>query len=233
MTDRVDIRSVLVRWGLLSGAAFATGLVSIATETVAGRSVALNHGFWVVEPFLYLHPTENLRWRGTGPLILVWVATLAGAAALVLFIRGLRKAYLQVPATLEILGGLLIGGFVANDLEIVIKGSVTDFIWVRAAGVYSAGDIAMALGIALLPLAAVQFFSDHSQLVRILIGFGVIATTVVFGLLGHHPGPLVAYFVGALYGVGGLVWLGLQASFALVGTPRRRSRCSRFSRGLP
>ena len=217
MTGRVYVPGLVVRWGLLSGTAVATGLVSIATDTVAGRSVSLNHGVWVVESFLYLHPTEHLRWRGSGPLILVWIATLAGAAALVLFIRGLRKANVQVPATLEILGGLLLGGFVANDLEILIKGAVTDFIWVRAAGVYSAGDIAIALGIALMPLAAVQFFSDHSPLVRILIGFGVAATTVVFGLVGQHPGPLVAYFVGAVYGLGGLVWLGLQAGFALVG----------------
>ena len=179
----------------------------------------MNHGFWVVESFLYLQPTEHLRWRGTGPLILIWVATFAGAAALVLFIRGLRKADVKVPFTLEILGGLVLGGAVSNDLEIVIKGSVTDFIWVRAAGVYSAGDIAIALGIAMLPLAAVQFFSDHSPVVRILIGLGVVATDIVFGLLGGHPGPLVAYFVGAMYGVGGLAWLGLKGVALVVRVP--------------
>lgn len=217
MTDRLGVPGLLVHWGVLIGTAFATGLLCLATGAIVRRSVPIRHGYWVVESFVYLRPNEHLRFRGTGALILIWIATLAGAAALVLFIRGLRKAEVQVPATIEVLGGLVLGGFVANDLEILIKGSVTDFIWVRAAGVYSAGDIAIALGIALLPLAAVQFFSGHSPVGRVLTGSGVLVTVGVFGLVGQHPGLLVDYFIGATYGVGGLAWLGLRGGFALIG----------------
>ena len=103
---------------------------------------------------------------------------------------------------MEVLTGLLLGGGAANAVEALTLGGVTDFIGVRTAGIYSAGDVALDLGVALIPLTVWQAIGAHR--LRIVVGTAAVAPVILLAVSGSRTGILVAYLtvlVAAAVGV--------------------------------
>src|SRR2546430_1738970 len=127
-------------------------ICSLTMGSLIRQYVGTGRSFWIVDSLLYIAHTEH------GTAVPAWgiaalVVSLTAGALLLVTIHRTGRSYAGVP---EILLAMVLGGSLANILELVMRGSVTDFFGIhfRGGGVYSSGDIAIGIGGAFLPIAA-------------------------------------------------------------------------------
>jgi hypothetical protein len=98
--------------------------------------------------------------------------------------------------------GVFIGGGLANALEAQATGSVTDFLGIHGFGAYSAGDIAIDIASALLPIAVIQIAqAQHQTFTRVLQAGAVFYVGVVLFAVASQDYAL-AVLVTLVTGVG-------------------------------
>ena len=110
--------------------------INEASSALVREYVAGTRGFWVLKPILFIADLENDQ--GTpilyGPVGRA-IYGLLTAAFLGSALYGLKR-HGHAPLCWHRLGlGLLIGGMLANGSELVLLGSVTDFVVVRPLGI--------------------------------------------------------------------------------------------------
>jgi lipoprotein signal peptidase len=160
-----------------------SGVCAVALAVDAGvRQWAPDHeSFWIVQPVVYIARGQNLD----SPVAL---SLLGGGAALafgVVLVRLLRRLSPRASHILELTAGLVLGGALANDIEIVVVGSVTDFLGIRGSGgIYSAGDLAIDFGLAISPLAAFVIAAPvASGRSAVLAGGGAYLTVIGIAIM--------------------------------------------------
>ena len=156
------------------GCASVACVASLAAGAYAREHVAMNHWFWLISPVLYIKHVQNLN--TAVPLVPIMILA---AGSLPLLLWALRSSHPEAPSLLDGCAGLIVGGGLANYAEIVTLGSVTDFLGVRTAGIYSMGDVAQLVGYSLFPIAIVQVAAmRYHSLIRLAIGAGFYAGVV-------------------------------------------------------
>jgi hypothetical protein len=135
-------------------------------------------------PFPFLSPTLTLAlW----PLF---------AIAVVVLIRSVRLGTPGLSPLPDMVAGLFIGGGLANAIEAQAFGSVTDFLGIHRAGVYSAGDIAMDVASSLLPMAAIQVAqAQHRTFTNVLQTGAVFYAAVVLFAVARSDDYALAVLV--------------------------------------
>ena len=116
------------------------------------HAVPIARSTWIVEPILYLtHAENNGGWQGIeGPI---------GRAAAAVFALGLMATAVLLcfhasgqPRTFKIGLGLFAGGGLTNAYELLVVGSVTDYLGIRGFGVVNLADILGDMGLLLAVL---------------------------------------------------------------------------------
>jgi len=131
-------------------------------------------GFWVFPPVLYIRHIEHVAagqpW-GTA-------ATAATLLAGILVLRTIQRTARMVSVWPELVLTFAMGGAIANLLEVYSRGSVTDALGVHVAagGVYSAGDVAIGIGVSMLPAAAFGLVAPARGTIA-----GLIAGAIAYG----------------------------------------------------
>jgi hypothetical protein len=124
---------------------------SLAVDALVRAWFPVGRSFWIFQPVLYIAHWQNLD---SPPAVALPVGGALIAIALVL-VRGIRRGLPRSSPILELTAALVLGGALANAVEVLTVGSVTDFLGIRGSGgIYSASDIAFDVGVALLPLTA-------------------------------------------------------------------------------
>src|SRR5690349_8162986 len=118
---------------LFGGWLLASFLGSIAVGAIVRNRLALGQGFWVVEPELFIRHDQNLNL--SLPVVLTVTAFLAVLLAAASF--AVARAGPESPGLLLVVFGVGAGGILANATEALTLGSVTDFLAIRASGVFS------------------------------------------------------------------------------------------------
>ena len=133
-------------------------------------------------------------------MVLAFVATVTLFALLGSWIQ-------QTAGTMSIVGillGLIIGGELANRVEIVIRNAVTDYVGIQPLGiVLSAGDLFLSVGFALVPITFARF--ADGPVARVLVGGAVYLALVSLGLI--RSDSVVPALATALTGLGLAVWI--------------------------
>jgi lipoprotein signal peptidase len=164
------------------------------------HQLTLGQVIWLVRPVLYVRHVQN----GDVLPALVSIAFLA-LGALMFVVRGfLRPSGSGSSRLLDSVLGLVLGGALANQLEVLIIGSVTDFIGIRTIGVGSAGDLLMDVGLSLGPVAVARFEEGISR--RAFNCALVYAVVVAIALVGQPRFELVV-MATAVTGIGTAIWL--------------------------
>lgn len=124
---------------------------TLGIDALVREWIPEGRSFWIVQPVLYVAHRQSLD-SPAALALPVGGAALAFAAVLVLMIRQRSPGASPI---LEITAALVLGGVLANLVEVGAFGSVTDFLGIRGSGgIYSAGDLAFDLGVALFPITA-------------------------------------------------------------------------------
>lgn len=199
MSQRVLGADLLKGWIQLGTAAVLTCLASLIVGFLVRRTVT--DAFWVVRPVLYFTRVEHMV--GQEHQALFWVAAVVAIGVLVV----LYRIHPSAAATLSVVGGLMVGGTAANHVEAAVLGGVTDFIGIRTVGIYSAGDMAIDVGMALIPVAAVIWLHEYPVTLRLVAGMTISAAEILVALVTAHPAPLVGYLVVPVSGLVGLAAL--------------------------
>jgi len=139
-----------------------------------------SRSFWIVQPVLYVAHWQNLDSPAS---VEVSVGTIALLMAVVA-VRIIRTRSPRASLVLELTAALMLGGALANLVEVATIGSVTDFVGIRGSGgIYSSGDLAFDVGAALLPLTAFKVAATMSRRRTALIaGAAAYLTVIVVGL---------------------------------------------------
>ena len=183
--------------------------MSAAACLIAGAIVrhqmVIDQGFWLVEPVFYVRLVEHgvtatERWLFIGAYIAVASITLW------LYIRDPKYSLAGPVAELSI--GFLIGGVLANGVELASLGAVTDFVGIRTAGIYSAGDLTMTAGIGLLPFLVYQGMPRAAGNRRVGLTAIACVLLVFFGLV--IPDRRVIAYVVVIDAVVVGVWWSLR-----------------------
>jgi hypothetical protein len=124
-------------------------LGSLAAGALVRHQLATWNRYWIVTPELSIQPDQNLNW----PLPLAVIGAVVSGLALSALALAIARAAPGSSGLLLAVLGIGAGGIFANAAEALTIGSVTDFLAIRASGVFSAGDIAYLTGGALLPIA--------------------------------------------------------------------------------
>ena len=154
----------------------AVFFVNETSSALVRHSVEVYRGFWVLKPALFVNHIENSE--GTrllsGP-----IGRLIDGILTMLFVGlGLWSLARQHDARFSwhTLGlGLAVGGMVANGYQLLIVGSVTDFIGIRPLGllgmrrfsqVFSFADLAIMLGLWILGILLSQKLGELRARIR-------------------------------------------------------------------
>lgn len=115
----------------------------------------------------------------------LWSVFLIGVIVL---IRSAHTGTTGLSVLPELVGGLFIGGALANLLEAQTLGSVTDFLEIDTSGIFSAGDIGMEVATSLFPIAAIQVAqARHRTGTQVLrTGLVLYAAVVTLSILVLH-----------------------------------------------
>ena len=159
----------------------ASLLASCLGSLIAGlvvRAQFRGRSHWLVQDLVYVtrdqHLSNSFPFVSNLPL---W--TLASwpfvGIAVVFLVRWVRASSPGLSALPEIVGGLILGGGLANAMEAQAAGSVTDFLGIRLSGTYSAGDIVMDVGSALVPAVVIQIAKAQGRSL-----LGVLTSGAVF-----------------------------------------------------
>lgn len=138
----------------------AVFFVNEASSALVRHSVQVYGGFWFLRPLVFVNHLEvSEGTRGLPGPIGKLVYGLLTILFVGLSLRGLRH-HRDAPLCWHRLGlGLLLGGMVANGYQMLIVGSVTDFIGIRPLGlfgvrrfsqVFSFADLAIVFGLWIL-----------------------------------------------------------------------------------
>jgi hypothetical protein len=156
---------------------------TLGIDALVREWIPEGRSFWIVQPVLYVAHRQSLD-SPAALALPVGGAALAFAAVLVLMIRQRSPGASPI---LEITAALVLGGVLANLVEVGAFGSVTDFLGIRGSGgIYSAGDLAFDLGVALFPITAYKVAASIS-LHRTALVAGAIAFLVVVAIAVANP----------------------------------------------
>ena len=164
------------------GASFLlTCIASLGTGALVREHLRVEQSFWLISPIVYLVRDQHLRLLVpflTPTLTLVlWLPLAIG---IVILIHNVRIGTPALSALPEIVAGLFIGGGLGNVVEAQVIGSVTDFLGIHGFGTYSAGDIAIDVAEALLPIAVTQIArAQHQRFTHVLQIGGAFYVAVV------------------------------------------------------
>jgi signal peptidase II len=143
-----------VQWIVLAVVAGAAIFADQLTKQVVGRTLALGDSVDIVGPFS-IHHVQNsgiaFGLFGSRTAIVIAVTAVAVGAMLVYFARSGRR-HPVLPVAL----GLVLGGSIANLIDRVRLGHVTDFIDLRFWPAFNLADSFIVLGVFVL-LAALLF----------------------------------------------------------------------------
>ena len=207
-------------WIELAAISSVTCLASLLLGFLVRRG--LTEAFWVVRPVLYVTWVEHVvepKYQA-----FAWAQTAVFTIVLSILIYAVRNSEPRLRITLSVIGGLMVGGSFANHIEAAAVGGVTDFIGIRTVGIYSAGDIGIDVGVALLPIAAVNLAAEYRVSFRLPLGVVVAVFVMLIALVTAHPAPVVGYLVVPVSGLVGLV--------AVVATKLRRRLARRAPAAL-
>jgi len=131
--------------GLVAGAAI---LADQLTKQVVGRTLTLGDGVDIIGPFS-IHHVQNsgiaFGLFGSRTSIVIAVTAIAVGAMLLFFARSARR-HPVLPVAL----GLVLGGSIANLIDRVRLGHVTDFLDLVAWPAFNLADTFIVVGVAIL-----------------------------------------------------------------------------------
>ena len=155
-------------------------VLALATGAIVRREFRLGQGFWIVQPVLYLahseHRADSVPWELVAFLPVLVVA-------LIWTVRRVDRPLRPVP---ELLTAIALGGVLANVAEVLARASVTDFLGVHGpnGGLYSAGDIAINTGVALIPVAGFALIRpEHGTVTGLLAGGALSAAAILLAVV--------------------------------------------------
>ena len=138
----------LSQWVILGLVGGAAVLADQLTKQVVGRTLALGESVDIVGPFS-IHHVQNsgiaFGLFGSRTPIVIAVTAVAVAAMLVFFARSGRR-HPVLPVAL----GLVLGGSIANLIDRIRLGHVTDFLDFVAWPAFNLADIFIVVGVAIL-----------------------------------------------------------------------------------
>lgn len=194
---------VLAPIGLVASIALGLGALIRAWSPV-GKSV------WLLDPLLYLRHGQNLDKPEAIVLPLGAAAIVLGA----LILLRVRDRLPKASRILEVTGALLLGGALANLVEVAALGSVTDFFGIRGSGIYSSGDIAFDLGLAVVPVATFKITSPmHGK--RLALIASAITYVAITGVQLTDPRGFPVAILATI-----VTLLGLLVGYASGARPR-------------
>jgi signal peptidase II len=147
------------QWVVLLLVAGAAVLADQLTKQVVGRTLALGEKADIVGPFSIQHVQNSgiaFGLFGSRTSIVIVVTAVAVGAMLVFFARSGRR-HPVLPVAL----GLVLGGSIANLVDRVRLGHVTDFLDLAAWPAFNLADTFIVVGVAILFAALV--LTDRTQ----------------------------------------------------------------------
>jgi hypothetical protein len=165
---------------------------------------------------LYIAHSEHIA-RGQPWVIAATIIVLLAGTLILWIVHKTGGKSSWVPEVLLAFG---IGGELANGVEIIARGSVTDIIGIHepGGGIYSAGDIATGMGISLLIAAA--FFvgaSNRGRITRLTSAAVAYSLIIAIALVLPYRVGLaflatgVAIISTAVFGARDLAWPAVEA----------------------
>jgi lipoprotein signal peptidase len=133
---------------------------SLAVDALVREWIPQGQSFWIFRPVLYFAHGQNLDSPEAVAL------PLGGAAIAFAFVlvRSIQRNSPPASRILELTAALCLGGALANLVEVLATRSVTDFLGIQGSGgIYSAGDVAFDVGVALFPLTAFKVVAPISR----------------------------------------------------------------------
>lgn len=203
-------------WGVrtipIAAAAAAAWSVSSWISIVVYRAIPQMHPSWLVSPVLYVNHHEHSQLFVGAPLSRFTLMAYVGVLAAITVRWVIRLRF-----WVRIAFGIVFGGALANAFEYGVVGSVTDFIGIRALGIWSVGDICILLGLFAIgatgmvrPEALARGAKRRHLLIEVL-SLAIVGTVI--------SGSLVWVALAALVCAIGIV--GALAALALPLTRRR------------
>jgi len=194
---------------------FVLGLLSIAVGFLARSMVSGHESFWIISPVLYVARHDRVVSGGPVAQVATAAALFVGLVALWIVPKGAPgRAVFAIQAFLV----SAMGCGLSNVIEVVLRGKVTDFFGVHLpnGAVYSAGDLAITVGISMIPVAAFAL-PDRDALAPWL---GAATGYLAVAFLGFVMPGQILLVIGAT-AVGGLATAGLL--LGRLRSPRRPS----------
>jgi Signal peptidase (SPase) II len=178
-------------------------VASLGTGALVREHLRAEQSFWLISPIVFVVRDQHLR--ALVPFLtptLTLVLWLPVAITIVTLVHNVRIGTPTLSALPEIVAGLFIGGGLANVLEALVIGSVTDFLGIHGLGAYSAGDIAIDVASALLPIAVIQIARAQHQAFAHVVQVGALfyVAVVLFAVVSQDYG--LAALVTLVVGVG-------------------------------
>ena len=189
-------------------------VIALAIGAIVRQELRVDQSFWVVQPALYIARSEHAA--DHVPLVLLVGSTVL-MAGIIWVIRRVDPPLRPVPEVLVALcvGG---GGVLANFAEVLARASVTDFLGVHGpnGGVYSAGDIAISTGIALMPVAGFASVRPaHGTTTALLAGAAFFAWAILINVV--LPGRLGPAALVTIVAIAAVAWLATKGARLRVG----------------
>ena len=169
----------------LVGWLVASCLLSLAAGAIVRNQLAIGQSFWLIPRDLFVQRDQNLNM----PAALVLVAVLGSGLPVTVAALAISHAARQSSGLLMAVVGIGVGGGVANAVEAVWRGSVTDFVGIVDSGIFSAGDIAYWAGAVLLPIAMDRAIRARcSSTGRVVVAASAVSLVGGAALIrGHEP----------------------------------------------
>jgi lipoprotein signal peptidase len=168
--------------------AAATLLLDSLITYIVYRGLPLDRAQWLVEPVLYIAHDEH---SAGAPGMSTELSSLAFLVGLIVVAGGIAYfAAAHCSSLVRIALGIAIGGALANAIEDILTGSVTDFVGISAIGsIWSAGDVSMWTAILVIGVAWAanpRAVAGFPRWMIIAVWGGQIAIDVLL----HEQGPL-------------------------------------------
>ena len=162
------------------------------------QQLSLEQGVWLVPPYLYIRHVEHVL--GEVPILNVLMFIFAAGILTVLIARLQTRVSMLVIAA----AALILGGDGGNLAELVARVAVTDYVGINPIGTFSAGDLAMDIGLSLMPVAVAAREQDLRA--RVAVGGGAYLVIALVGLLTEHIFEPALLTVVTGFGVAYWVW---------------------------
>ena len=190
------------------GASFLLACIgSLGAGALIREHIRAGHGFWVISGTISVVRDQHLGapFRFLSPMLTLglWLVVAIGVGVL---LRGVRAGAPGLSALPEMVAGLFIGGGLANAVEALAIGSVTDFLGIQRSGAYSAGDIAMDVASSLLPITAIRVAQAQHRSFKDVLRAGAVfyAAVVIFAVALLHDYAVAALVTLVVVGCAGI-----------------------------